>query len=36
MLEDDPKRGWILVQVVYPEQFKLSDKKFHARQKETK
>ena len=30
MLEEDPKRGWLLVEIIYPKQFKLRDERFHA------
>jgi hypothetical protein len=30
MLEEDPKRGWLLVEIIYPQQFKLRDERFHA------
>ena len=31
MLEDDPKRGWVLVEIIYPQQYRLRDERFHAR-----
>jgi hypothetical protein len=33
MLEEDPKRGWVLVEIIYPQQFKLRDERFHANEK---
>ena len=30
MLEEDPKRGWVLVEIIYPEHYKLRDERFHA------
>jgi hypothetical protein len=33
MLEEDPKRGWVLVEIIYPQQFKLRDERFHANAK---
>jgi hypothetical protein len=31
MLENDPKRGWVLAEIIYPQEFRLSDDKFHAK-----
>lgn len=30
MLDEDPKKGWVLVEIIYPEHFKLRDERFHA------
>ena len=31
MLEEDPKRGWVLVEIIYPQHYRLRDERFHAR-----